>query len=223
MKKKTTITNAGRKQCSVDSYELELHWKQGDDFKARLQETAGNICRALDTWASCFEANAQTCRELATLFEGKYITVDADTHTIVFSGGAKTLKQAVKEKLLLVVKIPVEEMVEDDHAPDLASRTSEPRTNLVSAESAMSPSHPGWQEFLDRLAGAEGCKFNQTDKADPRSVTWDCDSDETCPRARAILADMGLTRAAVEQSITYFRHHGGFCDCEILFNVGWNE
>ena len=92
------------------------------------------------------------------------------------------------------------------------------------AETAMTPSHSRWQEFIDRLAGPEGCDFRQTDAADPRSVTWRCDSeDDTCPLSRAILADLGFMPVAIDESIQYFHDHGGFCDCEILVNLGWDE
>jgi hypothetical protein len=33
------------------------------------------------------------------------------------------------------------------------------------------------------------------------------------------LLDLEYYGVDVEASLAYFRHHGGFCDCEVLFNV----
>ncbi|MGA2153701.1 MAG: DUF2695 domain-containing protein [Bryobacteraceae bacterium] len=59
-----------------------------------------------------------------------------------------------------------------------------------------------WDEFIDGLLGAGGC-----------------DGNSSVPIARRILAEMGLTPTEVEQSISYFKRHGGFCDCEVVLNV----
>jgi hypothetical protein len=48
---------------------------------------------------------------------------------------------------------------------------------------------------------------------------WRCEGDQAKhPYARAILAKHfpGVDAAA---SIEYFEAHGGYCDCEVLFNV----
>jgi hypothetical protein len=34
---------------------------------------------------------------------------------------------------------------------------------------------------------------------------------------------MGLSRGAIAASLSYFEEHGGYCDCEVLFNVDQSE
>jgi hypothetical protein len=74
---------------------------------------------------------------------------------------------------------------------------------------AMLPGNPRWGEFLDRLAGPEGCDF--------RADRWTCHNDTRA--AQALLVRMGLSDPAVKLSLAYYRDHGGYCDCEIVFNV----
>jgi hypothetical protein len=62
----------------------------------------------------------------------------------------------------------------------------------------MTPDHPKWTEFMNRLwAGRLPCCHNHH-------------------MSRAILADFDVD---IERSIAYLREHGGYCDCEVLFNV----
>lgn len=75
-------------------------------------------------------------------------------------------------------------------------------------KTVMTPEHPRWREFADRLGGPEGCDF--------KNNTWKCNNLEDRPFATAILESMG---ADVEASLDYFYENGGHCDCEILFNV----
>jgi Protein of unknown function (DUF2695) len=81
----------------------------------------------------------------------------------------------------------------------------------------MTPSHPRWDEFIERLEGPEGCNFHENSNGE---MVWSCTSDIDNPHARHILERMG--GFDIEQSCEYFEHHGGYCDCEILFNVGGN-
>lgn len=77
----------------------------------------------------------------------------------------------------------------------------------------MTPEHPAWEEFYRRLSGPEGCDF----RPHPiEGLTFNCDGDITRSMATKILQDMG---ADVDASRDYFSDHGGFCDCEIIFNV----
>lgn len=78
----------------------------------------------------------------------------------------------------------------------------------------MTKENPRWGEFAERLSGPEGCNFRK----DP-DFKFTCDGTVERPRARLILARMGLSAEAVEASMGYFAEHGGYCDCEILFNV----
>ena len=39
------------------------------------------------------------------------------------------------------------------------------------------------------------------------------------PKATHILRTMGFDEDFIYASMAYFAEHGGYCDCEILFNV----
>jgi len=78
----------------------------------------------------------------------------------------------------------------------------------------MTPEHPGWAQFCDRLGGPEGCDFHEDENGVPR---WRCKGGLDKTFARAILDD--LPDIDVEGSLGFFEEHGGHCDCEILFNV----
>ncbi len=75
----------------------------------------------------------------------------------------------------------------------------------------MTPKNPRWKEFRDRLEGPEGCAFRK-DAAD--KTVWRC--DHTHKHATRILRAMGCD---VPTSLSFFRENGGYCDCEVLFNV----
>jgi hypothetical protein len=81
------------------------------------------------------------------------------------------------------------------------------------AKDVMTPEHPRWEEFCERLAGPEGCHFRR--KPDGRA-TWKCAGGTDKTLATKILKTMGMDVAA---SLACFEAHGGYCDCEILFNV----
>ena len=83
----------------------------------------------------------------------------------------------------------------------------------------MTPSNPRWEDFCARLAGEEGCNFHETRPGDISSVVWTCKGGTDKSMASAILKDMGCD---IEKSLDYFDEHGGYCDCEILFNVDLN-
>jgi len=71
------------------------------------------------------------------------------------------------------------------------------------------PRHPRWDEFIERLAGPNACNF-QTDR-------WTCFGDMQF--TTRILREMGLDEPSINVSTAYFRDHGGYCDCEVIFNV----
>ncbi len=78
------------------------------------------------------------------------------------------------------------------------------------------PGHDRWEEFCDRLAGPTGVNFRHDDEGE---LCWDCDSSEIIYAVR-ILQLMGFNQDSINVSLDYYRDHGGFCDCEILFNIG---
>ena len=73
----------------------------------------------------------------------------------------------------------------------------------------MTTQHPKWDEFCTRLEGPEGCKFTKK--------SWICDGTKKRPLAKAILQTM--KNVDIPNTMKYFSQHGGYCDCEILFNV----
>lgn len=89
------------------------------------------------------------------------------------------------------------------------------RTNIqVETLRTMTPKHPRWNEFLERLNGTEGVNCRDGEKG----VEWDCSSKSDRPFATAILSSIG--GIDIPASFEYFNDHGGFCDCEILLNCG---
>ena len=71
------------------------------------------------------------------------------------------------------------------------------------------PQHPRWKEFVERLAGAEGCDFG--------GHGWMCFGDLRF--TRQILKQMRMRPAPIEVCVAYFKDHGGDCDCEVIFNI----
>jgi hypothetical protein len=80
----------------------------------------------------------------------------------------------------------------------------------------MSPGDPQWDRFYDLLQGPEGCNFHKADV--PGGFTWTCDCDVERPLTRKILEKYFPTHD-VGASLAYFEQHGGYCDCEVIFNV----
>ena len=80
---------------------------------------------------------------------------------------------------------------------------------------AIRPGDPRWSEFIERLAGPEGCDFRE----DP-AWSWVCHGGRDKRFSAAILAAMGFSPAAIRASLSYFERQGGYCDCEVVFNVG---
>jgi len=81
----------------------------------------------------------------------------------------------------------------------------------------MTPEHPRWEEFCARLEGPEGCHF--IDAPNKLGCTWTCAGGTDKTFATMILRAMGFSDADVQWSLDYFETQGGYCDCEILFNV----
>lgn len=65
----------------------------------------------------------------------------------------------------------------------------------------MSPDHPLWDDFIERLD----------------AVADLCDSTSDKPLARAILET--IPDIDIEATFAFFEDYGGYCDCEILLNV----
>jgi hypothetical protein len=71
----------------------------------------------------------------------------------------------------------------------------------------LTPENPRWDEFICALADA---------------VTQrGCSGTSHRHHAKKVMADMGDVDIA--ESLAFFESHGGYCDCEILFNVEPDE
>jgi hypothetical protein len=83
----------------------------------------------------------------------------------------------------------------------------------------MMPENPRWEKFANALYQLMEWDENG----------WKCDGDEiqnpehlelVHRRAKAVMALMG--GIDIEKSLSFFKEHGGYCDCEILLNVDPN-
>jgi Protein of unknown function (DUF2695) len=74
-----------------------------------------------------------------------------------------------------------------------------------------------WAEFFTKLEGQEGCNFRLQDEKDSGSVVWKCFGDHSI--ARGILQRMGFKGRSVANTLKHCERHGGYCDCEIIFNT----
>jgi hypothetical protein len=67
------------------------------------------------------------------------------------------------------------------------------------------------ETFEDRLNEALNWRGEGLD------ITWNCDHD--LRRTERILTEMGFDQEKIDRVIRYFKDHGGFCDCEVIFNA----
>lgn len=74
----------------------------------------------------------------------------------------------------------------------------------------MNPEHKKWEEFIGKLEGEGRCNFQDSPK-----LSWQCKNDHSF--SVKLLEEMG--NIDVASSLEYFCNNGGFCDCEIIFNV----
>lgn len=87
----------------------------------------------------------------------------------------------------------------------------------IDPHSTLHSLHFRWAEFVDRLAGKEGCDAQH----EPLRMRCAGDAnDETRHQyALAILVRLGLTAEEIVLARRLFDAYGGHCDCEILLNV----
>lgn len=81
---------------------------------------------------------------------------------------------------------------------------------------AMTPTNPRWEEFIERLEGIEGCSFHRDSNEE---IHWTCSGDLDRGLSTNLLKRMGLNDEAITESLAFFKTHGGYCDCEVIFNV----
>lgn len=83
----------------------------------------------------------------------------------------------------------------------------------------MNPKNKDWKRFCELLESSEGCNFKQKVPNDPKSITWECKGGHDKSLAEKILKKY-FPEIDIPKTFKYFENHGGYCDCEILFNVG---
>jgi len=81
----------------------------------------------------------------------------------------------------------------------------------------MTPINKRWEKFAEMLEGKEGCDFKERIEGKPETITFKCSGGKDRPFATAILEKMG--NIDIPETMKFFDAHGGYCDCEILFNV----
>ncbi len=79
----------------------------------------------------------------------------------------------------------------------------------------MTPEHPDWAEFAEKLGDPDHCNFREVDG----EFAWDCAGGSDKTYAESILKNMGLDEQGIQETFVYFDEHGGHCDCEILLNI----
>ncbi len=93
--------------------------------------------------------------------------------------------------------------------------------NVMSAVKTeiLTPASERWQQFCNRLSGAEGVNFREGQSA--YRLTWNCQED----RRRSIEIMNSMGGIDVEGTLNLFDEYCGVCDCAILFNVEmtWTE
>jgi hypothetical protein len=78
----------------------------------------------------------------------------------------------------------------------------------------MTPKDTRWEEFASRL---EESLAPEVDQYGHKIIRWWCGG--THHHCVDVLRGMGLDAGDVEASLAYFRDRGGYCDCEVMFNV----
>lgn len=73
----------------------------------------------------------------------------------------------------------------------------------------MSPAHPEWPEFIERLAGPEACDVG-TDGI------WRCHNDT---RGTEAILRRHHPDCDLHATLDFFAGQGGHCDCEVILNV----
>ena len=76
----------------------------------------------------------------------------------------------------------------------------------------LTPKSRRWDEFADALFAVTRVPGNPDE--------WLCDGDageHVYRYAKAVMTKMG--NIDIAGTLAFFREHGGYCDCEILFNV----
>lgn len=82
----------------------------------------------------------------------------------------------------------------------------------MSITKTLTPGSKDWSRFCRILSGKKYCNFRH----EKNDTLWDCDN--TLDKSIAIL-EKHFGYYDVKSTIEGFKKRGGYCDCEVLFNV----
>ena len=86
--------------------------------------------------------------------------------------------------------------------------------NRARHDKLMTLEHSQWSRFIDLLRGKEGCDF----QGEPPKTTWRCLGYEDKSLSKSILLRF-FPKVDIKSTMEYFERSGGFCDCEVVFNI----
>lgn len=80
--------------------------------------------------------------------------------------------------------------------------------------------HPQWDQFIQILEGILYFHEIENEDGEP-DIAWHCESDFTQTTAVLnFMISLGILKDIdIDGTIEYFQENGGYCDCEVLFNV----
>lgn len=78
----------------------------------------------------------------------------------------------------------------------------------------LTPDSERWEEFTARLSGPDGVNMHEDDAG---NLKCECDGKTLTHSAAILLAY--FPEFDVNATLDYFRDRGGYCDCEVLWNV----
>ncbi len=64
----------------------------------------------------------------------------------------------------------------------------------------------------------EECEGCIEEGCNSKRITWTCDG-KTLTMFTAALQELGIVEADIQKYCDYSIDHGGYCDCEVIFNV----
>ena len=71
-------------------------------------------------------------------------------------------------------------------------------------------------KYLKTLAGPQGCNFHKGYKG---QTVWKCAGGTSTKISRKILMKLNVAPSDTVRLLAFAKKHGGYCDCEILFNA----
>jgi hypothetical protein len=109
------------------------------------------------------------------------------------------------------------DLLELRQASDRGARREEQKSvlDMIDQRNLVIPGHPLWDSFVQVLGGPDACNCRRKNG----KTLWTCKGGRDKTFATMILTKMGVQGEYLKATLDYFEKHGGYCDCEILFNV----